>query len=623
MLVCTSITSAQTLSTDNHVLIPSDQKVSGDMLRNFLKNKPTIANVFGRTIVFKKRLIVEGEFTDSLAVYYFPQGHISTVALGTINFKDVAIHYTGNARGTTGNSADGGATADGYTANWSRVNFLYGSTNSGSSVPAACFFSRAEYTFNFNDVSLVSYCGDTRLHLISKDTVRNLKVELINPTDDETRIIIGLEQPTSTQYIDGLLLKNVAQIAGSHKNWASKVIIKNLDWDSDVWAFHNQNDRENQFEFINPIKPLSWNRYENKLNFVKEFYTHDLRVLDADRNIQEGVNVYLYSNVDNKYEYKQQTNNEGKIKTYTIYKRAGETNTIRDDWNLVATDYLHEFYSQTRAFENKVDEDILLFDDEAISEKNKSKVQSIDTIMDSGQLYDIAKLWKVDPANIEIPSLKEQLFRFEDGDLKLAKDWNLEITPNLAQTFEVDALNKKVKLRALKINSNTKFEKLVVTEGDIILDNENGSDIDFPYTDSKRDSYVRIKDVLDTDTIEIRELEGTNNLLGRYVGECGIAYKANPSKNLEIVMHLTSGDKIRTIYKKEGPGFDFVHRMGLDSTIVHEAMFMPTDRDRLTTLADSIEILLEKQVGVDSDDLSKEGILEIIKEITKETQKKE
>jgi hypothetical protein len=613
---------ASSYGTVQAIVVKPGQIASGDELREFIKEDANRGTVYGRTIVFKYSLDVQGTLNDSLAIYYFPTHHINTQAQGTLNLKDVVIHYTGDSRGFTGPPP--APDKIGYVANWYRVKFLMGVNNNKE----AAYFSNGQFTFNYNDVSFVSYCSNARLHLQSGAAIKNLSV--ISTYTDGCTVLLGVKDATDVQEINNLSLYGVKLIT-SGQGLIGTTRISNLVWERDEWKISSAANRKLNIDLVNPIKPSSFNQYDYT-NYgttpilVKEQFTHDLRVLNSDRAPLENVNVFLYYQPESTktLEYFQTTDSQGIIPQYYVLKT--EANIPRTTWGLVVSDYEHEYYYQERLFNNKVDEDVLLFQDAAISENNIANLASIDTIREAGQIYDLAKAWKIQNANIQTPSLKELLMRYEDGDLKLAKDWSLKVSPNLPQVFSVDKTNKKIELRAKKIAPSTKFEKLVCTNGTIEIDNLNGADIDFPYTDMNRDSYVRIKDVLDNDTVLVNEMDGSQ--LAKYVGECGIAYQSvadnnAANKDLEIIMNMNGGDKIRTIYRKNGPGFDYVHRMGLDSTIVQDAMFMPTDRDVLISISDSLRTLIDKQVKTPAAQLKDQGILKLIEQIIKGTQKKE
>lgn len=578
---------------------------TGDELRAWI-NSNGYGQVNDRSIFFDADFDVRGTFTDERALYQFPEdfgfypnGNNVSPSPSVINFTDVTIHYTGTAKGHTHNFP--------YTANWTRVIFKQGVT-----VGRSDFFNNGNYIFNFNDVTLVSYSDGGAglqadyLHFQTNVTIRDIK---IISTTGKLSFEPGGRQNGDVENIINLKLRGVAQIVGA-LNGQGDFRVENLDWDQTNWRFEQ---RSIDYFIINPIKPDSWTTYSGSCSRVKEYYTHDVIVMDQNRSPIQGAKVYVYNVTDDIFNYTETSDSEGNIPRQEILKIDNSRGTNYDCGlsNFVVTQYDKQYFFQPRNFNRAYDEDIILIDDNNITEPNTTTVASYSEINNAAQLYDRAKWWKIqNTTNLKIPSLDKELLTFTASGLELATDWDLVIDPLHFEAFTVDNVNKILTIRTDKLSPHSKFSKISCS-GDVYL--QNGASVSIPYVEKDTDSFVKILDVESTDTIYFRE-EASNTLLGKSIGECGISYLSQ-NANLKLELKKKNGNSTMLLYDMNNSGLDNVFKMGVN-LLLQDAMFRSTDREKLFSFVNEVSDSLENDQQMLND------ILDSLKVITLRTQKR-
>ncbi|CAL2055225.1 hypothetical protein [Tenacibaculum sp. 190524A05c] len=331
---------------------------TGDQLRTFIQANPASGSVVNRDITFSAELKIQGggTLTDNNAVYHFPGIFRYAPQSGvTVTFTDVTIHYTGNAKGHSYNFA--------YTANFTRVFYLLGVTSGRSD-----FFNNGNYTFNFEDVTFSGYGGSDFLHFQTNTTLENITINANSALNFEP----GARSAGDTEIIRNLKLRGVTQIVGgSGANGDFKAF--DMDWSATNWRF---SQRSVDFFLVNPIKPAGWTGYTGSASRVKEYYTHDVLVTNENLSPLNNLNVLLYNNDSNSFDYNLNTDTNGKIPTQEILKidNSVSLNFDRGTSTLVVADYLKNYYSLTRDFTQPITDNVLITDDEFISETNTTTV---------------------------------------------------------------------------------------------------------------------------------------------------------------------------------------------------------------------------------------------------------
>ena len=120
-----------------------------------------------------------------------------------------------------------------------------------------------------------------------------------------------------------------------------------------------------------------------------------------------------------------------------------------------------------------------LFDDNNISQIIKATVDAYTTIDNLDQLYDRAKSWKVDSANVEYPTVSTQLIDASGTELDLGNR-NLVVDKTATLAFDVDTGTDTITIKADALDVDD--FKTMKTTGTISA--VNGAVINVPYQDT-------------------------------------------------------------------------------------------------------------------------------------------
>ena len=115
-----------------------------------------------------------------------------------------------------------------------------------------------------------------------------------------------------------------------------------------------------------------------------------------------------------------------------------------------------------------------------ISETNKSTVDAYAVIDNLDKLYDRAKSWKADAANLEYPTIEALLISNEGSTLDLGNH-DLVIDSNASTAFAVDKVNKKITIKATALVAGSRFGAIKTTG---TLSTSNGAILELGYQDS-------------------------------------------------------------------------------------------------------------------------------------------
>ncbi len=409
--------------TTSEIIISGTE--TGTSLRSYLATNWWLADVTNNDITFNRdlRIVSNAHFSDENAVYHFPQSYrFEPQSNCTVTLTDVTIHYSGNAKNHSFNNA--------YTANFTRVSYLQGVTSGRSD-----FFNNGSYTFNMSNVSLVSYGSSDYLHFQTADTLNDISI--VNK-QGALNFEPGAVNAGETQVINNLTLKNVSQmVGGAYSQGDFKVY--NLDWDAVNWQF---TQRSVDFHFVNPIKPANWNAYTGSFSRTKEYYTHDVKLVDKDGDLVTNTRVFLLNNYDNQnnpsytFEYDATTNSNGVIEQQEVLKVNNSLSSSlrnRGDFTFIVADYNKTYQTQNRSFTAPVTDILLADTDPYVTNANSSAVgaysgfvidHSLKQITISSthnlcELYDYIKYDKV-TNNIAQPSLDEMCVEVLDNQLYVA-----------------------------------------------------------------------------------------------------------------------------------------------------------------------------------------------------------
>ncbi|MGB0870054.1 MAG: hypothetical protein ACPGSD_10690 [Flavobacteriales bacterium] len=442
---------------------------TGNALRSWIGSNTSIGRVTDRDIIFNRDLRIQSgaSFTDENATYQFPGSfRFEPQSSCTVNFTDIILHYTGNSKNHSFNSA--------YLANFTRVFYLQGVTSGRSD-----FFNNGSYNFNMSDVTFVSYGTSDYLHFQTADSINNITI--VNEQGG-LNFEPGARNAGQTEIINNLKLQNVSRMVGG-SGALGDFKVYNLDWDAVNWNF---TQRSVDFFFVNPIKPSNWNAYTGSFSRVKEYYTHDLSLIDAGGQSVSGVRVNMYNNYDlantsgYSNEYSLVSDGDGRISRQEILKINNALAAAlrnRGDFTFAVLDYNKKFQTQTRTFTSPVVDVILVEDDINVTESDATTVSNYngisinhstkELIISSShslcEVYDFIKYDKV-VSNIDMPSLNT-MFVDVIGETLNINDYKL-ILQNGADLTSCD--------KFLKIESSQSSTIAQISQLKVALEDANG-----------------------------------------------------------------------------------------------------------------------------------------------------
>lgn len=184
-----------------------------------------------------------------------------------------------------------------------------------------------------------------------------------------------------------------------------------------------------------------------------------------------------------------------------------------DEFDLHFWHYQKVYSSSTQELKglNTLSFDWILFDDTNLSETTKATVDAYTEIDDLDKLYDRAKSWKVDSANLEHPSIDALLISVSGATLDL-DDHDLVIDASAASAFAVDKTNKKITIKASTLAMGNTFTAIKTTG---TISTANSATIEFGYEDSTgKNKFVHL-DWGDTvaQNVTVTNLDNSNALI--------------------------------------------------------------------------------------------------------------
>lgn len=490
----------------NEIIISGTE--TGNSLRSWLASRTWLATVVNSDITFYRDLKISSNanFTDENAVYHFPNSYrYEPQSNCTVTLTDVTLHYSGSPKSHTFNFA--------YNANFTRVTYLQGVTSGRSD-----FFNNGNYNFNMSNVSFVSYGGSDYLHFQTPDTLYNITI--VNKQGG-LNFEPGAVNAGETEVIYDLQLKNVTQmVGGAYSQGDFKVY--NLDWDATNWRF---SQRSVDFHLVNPIKPSNWSAYTGSFSRVKEYYTHDVKLVDTDGLPVANTRVLLINDYDlanmSGYtsEYDVSTNAQGVIEQQEILKINNSLSSSlrnRGDFTLAIADYHKKYQIQNRNF-NQITKDILLVDiDGSVSNTNESAVSTysgiginhntkeltISSTHTLCELYDYIKYDKV-TNNMTKPTIDELLVQVNGqqlyiGDYKLILQSGAELQTcdkfNAIKSDVVSTIGNAQNVKVALEDPNGLFKMILLNNIEaanvLIKDNINGDTLVFQANYTGQIEYI-------------------------------------------------------------------------------------------------------------------------------------
>ena len=465
----TNVLHAQTITHDaTNIFIGSNTgPVTGDDLRAYMINNG-LEFIAGRDIVFTQRSLIilwQATFSDNDAHYTFHNIGTDLVRLdmneGTFNFTDGVIRETGNGKGHSENRPHG-------TFNWTRV-LYHISTGEALQDRTDFWNSSARTVFNFEDVTLINN-GEGVMYLHgTADSPKSM-------TDTKLNLITGIA-------IEHFNLTNVTLPANfiSFNVDAGTNTFTKLDWGNTIWNWKRGNGVAH---IIDPIKPSGWTSYTGIRGNIREFFTHNLKVVDVNNTAIHGINVRLENTTTASEEYLTTTDSKGEITEQRVLTYTGATNTSYNQFELQVFGYRYGIRSETQPFSttgDPIDDTVVLSLDNNITETNPATVAAYSTIDNLDQLYDYAKYWKtLNATNLKIPNTSDLLIVGDDNKLILPTGWNLVVDATAASVFVVNDASKTITVKSSILLRGSTFEYVETTAA---VTTANGATLEHGFED--------------------------------------------------------------------------------------------------------------------------------------------
>jgi hypothetical protein len=540
--------------------------MDGNAFRAAAGANPNIV-VVDRGTFLKCDLIVAGgvQFSDNNASYEFYDGFgFKPDPNSEINLTDVNIIYSTKPKNevSIGN----------YKATYNRVKFIQANRSGRSD-----FFANTNHEFDFNGVDIsINGLGDS-LYLRTTGTIQDMIVYSYVGSN----LHLGPQLSSQTSKFSDIRLENINRIIGE-PGALGTVEISDFKWEKPIWNITTNNVK---FSFVNPVKPAGWVKYSDDAVNVSEYSTHKILLLDQYRNPINSAQVKLYNTLSNLMDFEVVTNTNGEIpeQKVLIYN----SGISSGPWDLIITKYKYEYFFRKRVLDKKIEEDIILLEDRALTQTDASVVSLYPTIENSSKLYDRAKLWKIQNMNIDVPTLSELLIKGVGRQLTIPENWDLCLDNTAGEAFSVDKTNKCITIRTQVLEAG-KYNRLKVGG---LIKYTNDEYINFPHCDSEKDSYVRFVGLNPNDRLLIKEMNG--DIIAEYKGECGYNYKSEIGKQV-IVEYLAenNGDKAMYFYNLKNSGLNNYFRVAVGELNM-ETMFNTTDRKILRATIDKLVEAIE------------------------------
>ncbi|MDA8956489.1 hypothetical protein N9H19_02600 [Flavobacteriales bacterium] len=149
--------------------------------------------------------------------------------------------------------------------------------------------------------------------------------------------------------------------------------------------------------------------------------------------------------------------------------------------------------------------------DTDITELNKATVDAYTSLDPLDKIKDRAKSWNLDPANIQVPTIDDQLFTANGSELVLHTNWSLVIDGTAADVFSPDAATRIITIKAASLDAGTKF-KTIRAQGTGTITAANSELITVGYIDAYGDSFIDFISALEpTDTWKVFTAEANRD----------------------------------------------------------------------------------------------------------------
>ena len=210
------------------------------------------------------------------------------------------------------------------------------------------------------------------------------------------------------------------------------------------------------------------------------------------------------------------------------------------DFNINSVSYNHLIL---QVAQNIVNDEALtlpltLFSDTLITEQDKTITDAYTEIETLDKLYDRAKSWKVDSANVEVPTISTLLFTANGMELVMPTDYDLVIDYTATDVIAVNSITKVITIKASALGVGTKFTTLK-SQGTGTISVANSETINVGFIDANGDSFLKFVGI---DSWEVFSDSARTTSLATGTGNYRFNFSSGTSYYLDLVV---SGETIQ------------------------------------------------------------------------------
>ena len=226
--------------------------------------------------------------------------------------------------------------------------------------------------------------------------------------------------------------------------------------------------------------------------------------LSSNLTDKSGINVYAFTQ-DGSYQFPltSVTDYDGKVvsRLLDVWSGSGNSNanynvpnTISDKRAIVIAFAKYGLEYLTSTFDDVIGNgvfDVKVFrsSDTNITETDKTIVDAYTSLEPLDNINDRARSWKFDPANVEVPTIADQLFAANGSELILHNNWSLVLDNTATEVFAVNTATSTVTIKAASLEEGAKF-KTLKAQGTGTITAANSEPLNVAISDANGDSSV-------------------------------------------------------------------------------------------------------------------------------------
>ena len=247
----------------------------------------------------------------------------------------------------------------------------------------------------------------------------------------------------------------------------------------------------------------------------------------------------------------------------------GETTDGTDRFTIHLFSYNHQYNPTTKELKGAgvLESEEKLFFDTSITETTKATVDAYTSIDNLDQLYDRAKSWKVDVANIEYPTIGTQPVTANGTELDLGNQ-NLMVDGTAGSAFAVNTGTNTITIKASTLIGGAKFTNIKTTG---TISTAGGSSLEIGYQDNTGTyKYIALSNLVNADILIRDNTTGpvTNIVsIANFTGDYKTHFLApTDASDTEVVVSRANYSNFSEIYPEND--LSFIRTVNLQLTQV-------------------------------------------------------